>query len=333
MIKLTIGIVTYNNPVCFPELINSLSIAYSLLDPQFSSEIITDLVVIDNNKAINNKYVVNSLAKYIDNIPFIVHRSDGTASGGRNKILEVAQGDIICFIDDDCTLPLNYFQQLYPHFSILMSSTQAIGVAPKIIRERNLQDKLDNGLIQAGFDHYFSFDNNPGLSERFSKVRWAPTANIIVKKKAIKHRFSRLQNIRVGGEDVIWGWQNTEKGKYFITSKALFINHTSYSLQKNSLPNIIGKAIEYGKAEAYMSKFFEKKFSERRKAKDIFKDIFLIICFRIKYSLTGIDSFRETDIAKNITAAYTVGNLKYSLFNYHKWPKRISLSSISQDSI
>lgn len=322
MIRLTIGITTYERPELFAKLLDSIK--ESILH-DFSNSILLEVIVVDNSSKLNyaRNYLTSRLPKRIKSITL---SGDGGASNGRNKILERAKGEWIALIDDDCALEEDYFSVVYSLISEYASEENIVGFIGNVIRDQCLQNPLDVAYLKSGLDHYFSFTGNESLAERFAQSRWGPTANIIINQRYTQ-LFPYNYKLPVGGEDVIWGMNITKNNCFFKCCPSLKVRHSPIlTNQKNDLSNVIEKARRYGRSESIISGLFPS-FVTTYPISTIVSSVF----WYCLYYLIPHQTYRNNInmMAYIIKANFIIGSLVQSIID-RKYPTRVSLSKLSQ---
>jgi glycosyltransferase involved in cell wall biosynthesis len=319
--KITIGIVTFNREASFKRLMKSIASAMKYVETE-SNEY--ELIVIDNG---DHTYAQSVLSGSKINVKLL--EGQGTASKARNQIINNASGEYIAFIDDDCRLQTNYFNVLNKILTEIDSNMSIVGVAGEIIRTTNTNNPIDKAYLLSGMDHYFTHGSNNSLVIRFKKLRWTPTANLVVRRELAKSiLFPHLKGIVCGGEDVIWGTRITSNCKHFICAPELAVLHDSLSEKSIEILNkLLSKAFLYGKSESYLTSYFNSKFTSRLSIASILKSLCLSLTWRLLLR-NEISNIEYT--ASLIKAHFILGNVFHSIQHFRS-PKSISLTKVSQD--
>lgn len=125
MTKISFVIITYNRADDCLELLENIS---QLL---YVQEMVEDIVVLNNCSSQSYKSVEN-FVKENDHIPFkyINASSNLGVALGRNFAAELAEGDIMVFVDDDIVIrDKNILHSIVASFSPHTSATREIGVS------------------------------------------------------------------------------------------------------------------------------------------------------------------------------------------------------------
>lgn len=183
---------------------------------------------------------------YLEDIKWVTPENT-SASNNRNYAAQRSSGKYLIFIDDDVTINADYLLNLTRY----LQKDKLHCLAGSTLRLKN-KNPIDKAWLEAGFDRYLD------LSSRFQFLRWAPTANLIVKRDVFFSicGFKNLP-IPVGGEDVDFGCRIMEKGFGPIVSipecaaKHLPITH-------QNLDKIIEKAGYYGMSEQWIAQEYSQ---------------------------------------------------------------------------
>jgi hypothetical protein len=175
----------------------------------------------------------------------LLSNSTSSASSGRNLLGYTATNEYLLFIDDDTTLAQNYFSKLFVTLESNKDS-KCTGFAGWVERLKN-NSQWDTAWLGAGFDRYFE------LPTKYSKLRWACTANLIVKSQAFrKVEGFRCSSIPVGGEDIDFGLRLNSGESYFISAPQLVSYHEA--ITNNTNDQLQRKAFFYGCSEQWLAK-------------------------------------------------------------------------------
>lgn len=99
--KLSIIICTYNRAFYLEKCLNAVI-------PQITSD--SEIIVVDNNSSDNTHELISSLQNSNTSFRYIAEKNPGL-SHARNKGLAEANGDWVCFIDDDAIITEGYLQR------------------------------------------------------------------------------------------------------------------------------------------------------------------------------------------------------------------------------
>ncbi len=167
---------------------------------------------------------------------------EGSASERRNLAANCASNEYVVFIDDDCILKDNFFNELNKNINPIIYA-----YAGGIERLKN-NNPIDIAWLEAGFDKYF------GLSVWRPYLRWAPTANFTIKRDVFNSTqgFEKL-SVPVGGEDVLFCLNLIKLGLGPIKSVPS-ANVFHLPITDNNLVNVLRKANFYGQSEQIIAK-------------------------------------------------------------------------------
>ncbi|MCA9307901.1 glycosyltransferase [candidate division WWE3 bacterium] len=240
------------------------------------------------------------------------------ASIKRNTGIKNACTDYILFIDDDCYVKGMFLDRLvrvlkkHEH-----KNTNAWGFALNVVRDTSTNE-LDIGYLKSGMDHYFKHTGNKGLVERFEHTTWAPTAGLIVRKDAIKKSFPINTDVSVGGEDVIFGWENsTANRNYLYCLKEINVYHVP--ITHSNIDILKHKAYLYGKSEYYI-------WEHLRGAEDIIK--YISVKRSMKELIYAYVRYPRLNIEKTLANEFIKGTA-LAFIKKGNWPLRLSLTKLA----
>ena len=248
--KVTIGILSFNSRDTIIRAINGA------LKQNWSNK---EIIVIDDNST-DNSYKLIKESKYKDQI--LVIRNDGNYGPGysRNKILELAKGDFICFMDDDdYSYPERIRKQIkaiydagYPKNKYVISTCDifrkyksgyvkkfsSMGKFGRYPQGTELADFLLFNSIKKGVDYGFA----------------CPTASMLGTKESFSLVGNFDDNLR-RVEDMDICIRLSIKGALFVSAKEYLIEQISTVAEdKSPFKNFISEKIIIEKNRKYLEK-------------------------------------------------------------------------------
>lgn len=173
----------------------------------------------------------------------IIYTTSGTAAENRNICAYASQKELLLFLDDDC---MPSAELLSSYLGAASSRPDVTAFAGMVNRIEGTSDE-DRAWREAGFDRFFS------LPRLFSFLRWAPTANFLVRRKTFLslQGFSDL-GIPVGGEDIDFGLRLCDAGLGpILSAPGADVTHLPIEGNFESLEK---KAFYYGQSEQALAK-------------------------------------------------------------------------------
>lgn len=146
----------------------------------------------------------------------IEHPVNRGPSGARNTGIDHTDGDLIAFIDSDCTAPRGWPDSMLHHFD----DPAVAAVAPRVVGH-----EVTRGVIERYESTRSSLDMgiNAELVRPGSRLSFVPTAALIVRRAALgAARFD--ENLRVG-EDVDLVWRLVEAGWHVVYDPSVVVRH------------------------------------------------------------------------------------------------------------
>ncbi len=212
--KISIGIVTKDRIDALEELLDSILLQSKKPD---------DILIVENNKTPNLRNVVAKYKKSL-NLNYYVEKTPGIANA-RNIILEKANGDIISFVDDDCTLPVNWVNNVLEMFK---KDKQLIAIVGKSLNyyKGNFIADTEQLIYESWLQKYLDLSK---ISVLRSGV-FVNTRNFSVKKTVIRRLKLKFDpNVPHKFEDTEFGIRlllniNPQKEK-FIFNPEIYVFH------------------------------------------------------------------------------------------------------------
>jgi len=215
---------TFNRPLLLKQCLNSL---FAQDYPRDDFEII----IIDDGLGNETEALVSNLQKERTNLRYIRQFKHGPAKA-RNQGVDISQGRVICFIDDDCTAEKNWVK-------LMVKAHQANPQAAAVGGLTMLP--LENSSVMVS--QFLSTCSIEYLHNRNKEVIFFPTCNVSFKREVLeKHRFDETFPLP-GGEDLEFFWRIFKLGKRFIWDKGILVTHYRHE----GLHSFIKQAYFYGR--------------------------------------------------------------------------------------
>ncbi len=195
-----------------------------------------EIIVVDDASDDNTREVVSSFP-----VRLIKNTQRMQASYSRNLAAKDARGDILAFIDSDCTADPLWLRALVPAF--MDETNGAVG------------GKVDSWFDNKAIDKYekvassLNKGNRPRSSKEEGNFFYLPTCNLLVKKEL----FLKLDGFNVGmtvGEDVDFCWRLKDSGHEieYCPEGVVFHKH------RNMIWSFSRRRFEYGTSEPFLNK-------------------------------------------------------------------------------
>lgn len=236
-----------------------------------------ELIICDQSQSNKLKNIIDVLKK---NITFKIrfHKTELGISKSRNEGIKYSKGNYLLFLDDDVTLPANFFSKL----------------------NKLLYDKKINILCFRAINmpEKKNLLNYPSTNKKLTKVEhifYNISSISFVIKKYKKMFFN--EKIGLGSKSIFWSGEETNlilyyffKGEKIFFNKDLYLYHW---LDINvNLFNQIKKTFFYGCGWSYvcLSNNIKKKFIFKNLTKNLISFFIFLIFLNFKKSLISISS-------------------------------------------
>lgn len=195
-----------------------------------------EIIVVDDASDDNTAEIVSGFP-----VRLLKNSSRMQASYSRNLAVKEARGDILAFIDSDCTADPLWLKELVTAFND--DANGAVG------------GKVDSWFYKKALDRYekVSSSLNMGDSSKSSKEEgdffYLPACNLLVKKEV----FIELEGFNVDmavGEDVDFCWRLKNSGYEIEYRPAGFVFHK----HRNKLKSFFKRRFQYGTSEPFLHK-------------------------------------------------------------------------------
>lgn len=230
-VEVSVVIPTYNRKEKLTKTLDSLS------KQDFPKEKF-EVVIVDDGSEQDVHSVVESFKRILD-IKYIKQKKEGPGIA-RNRGVEIAQGSIICFTDDDCMPERNWLGKFYNYFKD--NRGRIIGGLTKV-RESNLKALLAQFMANGAINAYIG---------REKKIIFLPTSNVGLKREIFKH-FTFNPCIRYpGGEDLEFFWRIFQAGYNLAYYPDIQVLH----LRNENFKEFLFQPFIYGRGNYWVKKFF-----------------------------------------------------------------------------
>jgi mycofactocin system glycosyltransferase len=214
------------------------------LESVFSQEYPGDLVevvVVDDGSTDGTDKLLNDLpCKVLSN-----SRTRGQ-SHCRNKGAEVAQGEILAFLDSDCVASPTWLKELVPSFQ--WNEVGAVG------------GYVDGYFEESSLDRYEKASSPLNMGARIlsaandASTLYTPTCNLLVRKEVYKEVSGSREEMSVG-EDVDLCWRIRAGGHRLLYVPYGAVKHKHRSM----LQNMLRRRAQYGTSEALLYSLHRKR--------------------------------------------------------------------------
>jgi len=250
--KISLVVPSHNDPQHLKDLLKSIAIAKE----EFDDEIQTIIVDYSDNEIeiINKEMCLKYRAEY--------YKGHRKVTVSRNIGINQAKAEIILFVDSDCTISPQLFEE---HLRVYKTNPKIGGVLGLTIF--NGKDNNAWKIMElTPFVTPFQFAN------MMEYAPWGTCTNISFRKDVLKkiNGFNENLPLRLGGEDVDLGWRVNNIGYKIKCNPKAIVYHTK-DTWSSSLRNI-KKVFRWGRADFYLFKEHPQK-----RALDIPKYSFLFI--------------------------------------------------------
>ncbi len=238
--KFTYSIIipTYNRANSLLRLVNSI---IELIKDSLNIEII----IVDDGSTDNTSEIVSKIE--YEHLHYLQIENSGPAFA-RNRGAEIATGDYLIFIDDDCTLTKNYFE-----------------ILDKILEKNHFdafgghsKNKIDENKLAEFYEKINSFY----FSNQFGKNKFLMSNNLICKREIFLKESGFDERFTIGAEDRELAIRLAEKGYNIGFEKELVVNH----YHNFSLRSFLFQYYKFGRGSYLLYEVIskEKKYNTER---------------------------------------------------------------------
>lgn len=206
-----------------------------------------EIIVVDAGSSDETKEIANRYAdKVLDGIPARVNR---------NKGIEIAEGDIMCFTDSDCVVPPAWIERLVNNLLKLNEEDKEIigigGPNYPVLEEGSL---ISVAIARAVRSPLISFRaRNVTMEKRAQQTLHNPPVNSAYFKEALQEVGGFEEQYRPG-QDLALDAKLGEKGYKLFYIPNIFVHHH----HRHSLRGFIRQMYRYGRVRINIGKRFKK---------------------------------------------------------------------------
>lgn len=200
-----------------------------------------EVIVVDDGSDDNTPQVAEELGAVV-----VQRETSGGPSVARNAGAEIAKGDVLAFIDSDCTVDETWLLDLAPY--IMADGIGALGGFVAGYYNTTPLDRYEEAMssLSMGKRLLYEADTEGNF--------YVPTCNMLV-HKAVYDEVGCLNPEMHLGEDVdlCWRVRNSGRGLLYVTSGRAWHKHRSV------LPQMLKRRLQYGTSEADLYKRHQEK--------------------------------------------------------------------------
>ncbi|SPF50515.1 membrane hypothetical protein [Syntrophobacter sp. SbD1] len=192
-----------------------------------------EIIVVDDASDDSTADVVRA---YGNRIKFVANRRNLGQSAARNVGVSIAAGEVLAFIDSDCTADVKWLEQLTPYFQDPRIALVGGYVASHF--RKTWLDRYEDAKspLSMGKHTIICNDSNSDF--------YVPTCNMLVRKKAYLEAGGLDESLRVG-EDVDLCWKLKKQNHRLIYVPEGRVDHK----HRNRFPSAFKRRFDYGTSE------------------------------------------------------------------------------------
>lgn len=231
-IEISIVVPTYNRPEGLKNCLDSL---FAQDYPKEKYEII----VVDDSINGTARGMLDELKRAHSNLSYVIQYHKGPASA-RNLGAKTSLGEIIGFVDDDCTVSKDWVRLMLKSHAQNPRITAVGGLT--LTATQKTPVLISQFLSTCSIETYFN-----GKQE----VVFFPTCNVSLKKRAFDtYKFNETFPLP-GGEDLEFFWRLFKDGHRFIWAKDIKVVHC----RKDATVDFFRQAYSYGRGNLLVQHF------------------------------------------------------------------------------
>lgn len=187
----------------------------------------SQIVVIDNSSTLGTEKIVENFKKHFQ-IVYAVEEEKGEAFA-RNKALELARGDILVFIDDDCVAGRKWLEKILSHFKEYPESDGLVGKSENLLKGNPFAQVFQSYYWRWLMENFENLDQVQILKLRNS---FFDTKNLALRKNIVKN-FSFDKNVLFHGVNVdsIAGDEFIKLGNFYYHPHVIVYHQNPMSLR------------------------------------------------------------------------------------------------------
>ncbi len=262
----------------------------SIVKLDVSSKISIEILIVENEK---NPILKKKFLK-LNNVKVINEKKIGI-SNARNRCLKEAKNmtfDYLVFIDDDCTIDKRWVKE---NLNFLEKYDYDVITGPHISKNNYYLNTIER------------------KNKHNSKLRWASTNNVLIKKKILKNekiQFNKdIQNY--GGEDQLFFWKLSKKGYKIGWNSKSKVYEKSLSDRIN-FSWFLKRSFGYGCSSFHIYREIFQNYAYLFLIIKIFYDIILFLYFLIILPISPKKFF----LKKTHHLIRAIGCISSTFFNY-----------------
>ena len=200
-----------------------------------------EVIVVDDGSDDDTPQVAEALGARV------VRRAvSGGPSAARNAGAEVAKGDVIAFIDSDCTVDDTWLLDLVPY--IMADGIGALGGFVASYYNTTPLDRYEEAMSSLSMGKRLLYEAD--TSGNF----YVPTCNMLVRKDVFDEVGCLNPEMHLGEDvDLCWRVRNSGRGLLYVTTGRAWHKH------RNALFQMLKRRLQYGTSEADLYKRHREK--------------------------------------------------------------------------
>lgn len=200
-----------------------------------------EVIVVDDGSDDNTPQVAEELGAVV-----VRRETSGGPSAARNAGAAIACGDVLAFIDSDCTVDDTWLTDLAPY--IMADGIGALGGFVASYYNTTPLDRYEEAMSSLSMGKRLLYEAN--TEGNF----YVPTCNMLVRKAAYDEVGCLNPEMHLGEDvDLCWRIRNSGRGLLYVTSGRAWHKH------RNALFQMLKRRLQYGTSEADLYKRHQEK--------------------------------------------------------------------------
>ena len=200
-----------------------------------------EVIVVDDGSDDETPDIAESLGAKV-----VRRAKSGGPSAARNAGAEVAQGDVLAFIDSDCTVDDTWLLDLAPY--IMANGIGALGGFVASYYNTTPLDRYEEAMSSLSMGKRLLYEAN--TEGNF----YVPTCNMLVRKDVFDEVGCLNPEMHLGEDvDLCWRVRNSGRGLLYVTTGRAWHKH------RNALFQMLKRRMQYGTSEADLYKRHQEK--------------------------------------------------------------------------